>query len=663
MGIWVGRYAIANGEVLEHGPWLVERRRVSDDESIRLLVLAEPVDARSAEFAHEVADAIASLFRRESLSLTGGVLRALRQAHANLAEWNRRSLREHRVAVGVTCIAIRDGEATVAQLGPSTVYVRTGDFVRRLERQPASLQPLGGADAVEPDFTRVPLSGNDLLLLTSNVEEAIGRDAIAAALLVGPERALADLFLGTRNIPELTAVLIADLPQVPDEEDEAPLDDGRGVPDRREPAAPVRVESGRVESGRADSGRSESGRDGPAAGRRPVPRIRQRTAGRSGIQAAIGDGRRAAAILGGLALLVALAWFTLPPLLRGDREARFTQAAASARTHLDTAALEQDPERAREALSLARTALTQARGLTAGDDPRVAELERSATELGASLDRISEVGDLRTVLAFQGALGTPLQGSLVAGGNALWIIDRGRGRVAVFDPSAPTSATAQREVYRSGERYDSAVARDPLAAAWDQQGNRLLLLDAERGLWSLTASAPPARLALRGAADLRSTTAIAAYAGNIYILDGRAGEVWRYLPAGVGYDSERTALLGGVTFADARALTVDGDVFVLDGPKIRHFRLGTELPALLRGIDRAPAAPVALAQDVLRGRFYVADPEARRVVVSDRAGAFIGQLRHQAFFGLRSIALPAEGGTMYVLTADGIYAFDPLATP
>jgi hypothetical protein len=645
MGIWVGRYAIANGDVLEHGPWLVERRRVSDDESIRLLVLAEPVDARSAEFAHEVADAIASLFRRESLSLTGGLLRALRQAHANLAEWNRRSLREHRVAVGVTCIAIRDREATVAQLGPSTVYVRTGDFVRRLERQPASLQPLGGADAVEPDFTRVPLSGNDVLVLTSNVEEAIGRDAIAAALLAGPERALADLFLGTRNIPELTAVLIADLPQVPDEEDEAPLDDGRGMPAPHEPAAPVRV---------------ESGRGGPPGARRPVPRIRQRTAGRGGIRAAIGDGRRAAAVLGGLALLVALAWFTLPPLLRGDREARFTQTAASVRMHLDTAALEQDPERAREALSLARTALTQARGLTTGADPRVAELERSAAELGASLDRVSEVSDLRPVLAFQGAVTAPLQGSLVAGGNALWIIDRGRGRVAVFDPSAPATP---REVYRSGERYDNAVARDPLAAAWDQQASRLLLLDADRGLWSITTGGFPTRLALRGAADLRSTTAIAAYAGNIYILDGRGGEVWRYLPAGVGYDSERTALLGGVTFADARALAVDGDVFVLDGPKLRHFRLGSELPPLLRGIDRAPAAPVALAQDVLRGRFYVADPEARRVVVSDRPGAFIGQLRHQAFFALRGIALPAEGGTMYVLTADGIFAFDPLATP
>jgi hypothetical protein len=657
MGIWVGRYAIEHGEVLEHGPWLVERRRVSDDEAIRLLVLAEPVDERSAEFCHEVADAIASLFRRESLSLTGGLLRALRQAHANLAEWNRRSLREHRVAVGVTCVAIRDREATVAQIGPGAVFVRTGEFVRRLDRQPAGLQPLGGPDAVEPDFTRIPLAGNDVLVLTSNVDAAICREGVEAALQVGPERALAELFLSTRNLPELTAVLIADLPQIPDEDEAAPLDDGGATP-RYEPVAPVRVESARDTV--RDTARN-TGRDADPGPRRPVPRIRQRTAGRANVlESTLLDWRRAALLAGGLLLLVALAWNTLPGLMSGDREARLVQAAASARVHLDTAATEQDPERARQALTLAQEALTQARGLASADDPRVTELERSAREVGAALDRIVEVADLRLVVGFQGSQAAPLQGTLVAGTNSLWLIDRGRGRVSVLDPASPAPP---REVYRSGERYDGVTARDPLAAAWDQQAGRLLLIDAERGLWSLVPGGAPARLALRGGADLRSITAIAAYSGNLYILDGRGGEVWRYLPAGTGYDSERTGLLGGVTFTEARALTVDGDVFVLDGSTTRHFRLGTELPRLFRGLDRPPATPVALAGDALRGRVYVADPEARRVVVSDRAGAFVSQFRHQAFFELRGLALPLEGGTMYVLTASGVYAFDPLATP
>ena len=44
MSIWVGRYSIVGGEGREHGPWLVDRLRTRDDERMRILVLAEPVD-------------------------------------------------------------------------------------------------------------------------------------------------------------------------------------------------------------------------------------------------------------------------------------------------------------------------------------------------------------------------------------------------------------------------------------------------------------------------------------------------------------------------------------------------------------------------------------------------------------------------------------------
>src|SRR5262249_25154497 len=57
--------------------------------------------------------------------------------------------------------------------------------------------------------TTVP--GRTLLLLTSEVEAAIGQRAIEDALAVGPERALAELFRRTRGVRDMTAVLVADL--------------------------------------------------------------------------------------------------------------------------------------------------------------------------------------------------------------------------------------------------------------------------------------------------------------------------------------------------------------------------------------------------------------------------------------------------------------------
>ncbi|MCC6237452.1 MAG: hypothetical protein IT299_07745 [Dehalococcoidia bacterium] len=641
MGVWVGRYAIAQGEVLEHGPWLVERRRAQDDQRVRLLVLAEPTDERSAEFCHEVADAIAALFRRESLSVTGGLLRALRQAHANLAEWNRRSLREHRVSVAVTCVAIKDREATVAQVGPTVAYARSGALLRRLSPSGAAAQPLGGSDAIEPAFERVCLPEDELLLLTSNVEHAIGLDEIESSLAVGPERALAELFMRTRELQDMTAVLVADLPQVEDEVDGADEPEA-ALEEPAEPAPVARVESAP-----------------PPLPREVAPRARAPQIRRPRASLLANPSQRAQVLTAvvGVVLLSAVAWFTLPGLLQNDRAVRFDEIVAAVQSRVDAAANASDPASARAALVEAQSQLATARAAAPEGDARVGELDARVSEIAARLDRVTDLPEPRRLLEIRGVLTTPIQRVSLVSAEALWIVDHTRGRILVTDAQA---SAAPREVYRAGERYDGTVARDPAAVTWDQVGRRLLVIDNERVLWQVPETGAPTHVALRGAEDLRSVNAIAAYSGNLYVLDGRGGEVWRYLPAGSGYDSERTGLLGGASFTDARALVVDGDVFVLDGSGLRHFRQGQEQEQLLRGIDRAPQAPVALVQDVARNRLYVGDPVARRIVITDRAGLFQGQLRHNSLLDLTAMALSPDGATMYALTADGIYALDPL---
>lgn len=643
MGIWVGRYAIAHGEVVEHGPWLVERRRTQDDQPVRLLVLAEPVAPGSEEFCHEVADAVAALFRREALSVTGGLLRALRQAHANLAEWNRRSLREHQVAVAVTCVVVKGREVTIAQVGPTVAFVRDGKVLRRLSASGPAAQPLGGSDPIEPAFERVLLPAEELLLVTANVEAAIGNEAIEEALAAGPERALAELFLRTRDLADMTAVLVADLPQIP-EDDQTDLPEEDDTEEPAEVAPLARVESAPLPR--------------PLPPRPGVPRIR-RPGGGGFLPASRTQQLQLAAGVAVALLLVAIAWFTLPGLVRSDRVGRFEDIAATVSAHLDAASRAGEPAAARAALADAQSGLAAARVAAPAGDPALTELERRVAEVAAVLDRATEVTDLRRIFETKSVLTTPLQVVSLVSAASLWVIDHSRGRVLAVDPAGAGALT---EVFRAGERYDGGVARDPAVAAWDDTGKRLLVIDAERGLWSIPAGGAPTRLPLRGATDLRSVTALAAYGGNIYILDGRAGEVWRYLPAGAGFDSERTAILGGSSFADPRAIAVDGDVFVLDGSVIRHFKQGQEGDPLLRGIDRAPQAPVSLVEDVARGRFYSAEPGGRRIVVSDRAGNFVGQLRSQSFLDVKSIALSPDGSTMYALTGEALFAFNPLQT-
>ena len=666
MGIWVGRYAVVGGEVREHGPWLVERRRVSDDEAVRLVVLAEPVDERSAEFCHDVADAVAALFRRESLSITGGLLRALRQAHANLAEWNRRSLREHRVAVGVTAVAIRDGVATVAQVGPGAVYVHeTGGEVRRLVPEPPATEPLGGDEPIEPLFTSITLRDAEVLLLTSTVEPETGIESIATALEAGPERALAELYKRTRGIPELTAALVAEV-DAP-EEDLPPFEatdlGGQGIPIEFEPIPeplpePIRIAP--VDTGSDEPVLRSEPRDLPSVRR---PRTVGRASGATNLPA--WPWRSIAIGVLVIAALAIAAWVLIPPLLAEDRGERLESAVTTADAHLDAADAAMDPADRRNQVDLALARIAEGRAIEQAD-PRLTDLDQRAQALLVVLDAVVDVQDLRNVITFEGTITAPFDpAGLAAGGGRLWLLDAEGGRVISVDPEALSDPV---EVYRAGSLYGDTTAGTPTSVAWDASAARLLVLDSNRVLFSLPQDPATGAVGgsaevvpLRGIEELRSVTDLTVYTGNLYVLDPDGGEVWRYLPAGGGFDSERSGLLGGADLGGALELVVDGDLFVLMPDGIRHFRLGEELDPLLRGVDRPPESPAGLVEDVLRGWFYVADRTGNRLLLSDRDGLFRAQFRHPDFFDLRGLALSDDGGQVYVLTGSGIHAFDPLS--
>jgi sugar lactone lactonase YvrE len=672
MALWVGRYALVGGVVREHGPWFVERVRIRDDEQVRLLVLAEPVDEQSADFASEVAEAVAELFARESLSVTGGLLRALRQAHGNLAEWNRRSLREHRVAVGITAVAIRDNEVTLAQAGPGLAYLYGPDGAQRLaaESDGEAANPIGGAAPVEPQFFSTGLDDRLLLLLTSNVERILGETPILNALAAGADRALAELFLRTRDIQNMTAVLAADVDLPADviaSPAGSPPDEGAGEPRRRPwlEQAPVPSPAPPLDSG------SQLLR-GPRRMNLPLRRERgpyASTTGAPGALARVGVRRApqegalqrhwrgfAAGVIA-LLVIALVSWCALPGFVQEDRGAQLEDALSAAQQHLTAATQASDLATSRRELDSARAELVQARTLQPGE-PRVDELQGQADQFARSLDAIVDLGDgLRRVVAFEGAVTAPFNAaSLVFGDGALWLLDSQRGRVFRIDPAVREEP---QEVYRAGATYGGTTARDPRALAWDGKEQRVLLLDAGPNLFALVAGRPPAPIALRNAGDIRSIAAIATYDGNLYALDPQGGEIWRYLPGGTGYDSERSAILGGVQLAEARALAVDGDLFVLHGSGLRHFRPPGEEPAMLQGIDRQPSSAAGLAVDPQRQLLYVGDRGSRRVVVSDREGTYRRQYRAPQFIDVRSLCISADGSTVYVLTGDGIYAFTP----
>jgi hypothetical protein len=211
--IWVGQFSIVGGEAREEGPWtgLFPPRAGA---GTHLYVLVEPAGAGSAEVCQPLAAAIGRLFQQQRLSVTGGILAALRGAHQQLRDWNQKSLRQHWVGAGATCLALQSGEAYVAQAGPSLAYCRQrARLLTVAPPGPPASEPIGTAEEFYPHFSRYPITTGDAMLLAgSSLTTAVGEDVVASLLSLSPQDVLPELYLRVRHLSEFAALLVAFLP-------------------------------------------------------------------------------------------------------------------------------------------------------------------------------------------------------------------------------------------------------------------------------------------------------------------------------------------------------------------------------------------------------------------------------------------------------------------
>jgi len=213
--LWTAQFGIAAGQAQEETPWIgffLEDAR--GPESSDLYLIVQPATAGSTEFCAELKEAIGAVFHSTKASLTGGLLRALQGAHENLREWNRRSMRDNRVAAGVSCLAVRGQDAYLAQVAPaSAAFYRERDLRPLQPSLPDAVEPLGLYEEFWPEFSHFEMEAGDrLLLLTPPLARALPPEEPAASLALAPDDVLPALYRSARSLPDCGAVLVAALP-------------------------------------------------------------------------------------------------------------------------------------------------------------------------------------------------------------------------------------------------------------------------------------------------------------------------------------------------------------------------------------------------------------------------------------------------------------------
>ena len=684
---WVGRFCVADGRVEEEGPWLGSLvRQRPDEESDELYILIEPASPGSEEYSSQLVDVISQLYSRDPLSLTGALTRSLRAAHDHLRDWNRRSLREHQVGAGAGCLALRGGDAYLAQVGPTIAWLRNADGAfRRVEPPGADFEhALGIAEEFEPQLTRVQLNPGDLVLLASTQLTTMLPDAQVERIMArGADDALPELYLLCRDRPNMALVLLSCFEAEPERPPEyltragaepapatVPLDDAPasaegvlvGTPSSGGPAtaeASLAAAAGSIvlpprpieEQVReiTETTAPPRGTGVRLRGESAAPRYR-RTTGLGGLPQFHVPKLAVFAVIA-LVALGLIAYWQLPGSVQQSRENKFAQLVASARESDARAQATSDPAMKRQLLGQASASLADAAAIHK-DNADVLSIQSDVATATAALNAVFQIKDWTTVADLQQEVtGSLSVTSAVVGGTNAYFLDAKGKRVIRLPLSG---GQAPDVVFQDGQTAGFVTVSRPMEIAWSEQTKSLLMIDDKRQAFAYFPDSNGALpMTVRGVGSLGSIDAIAASAGNLYVLDKKSNQVWRYLPGESGFDSERTGLLDGATLSDATELAVGQDVYVLDTKLgIRRFVGKTEAPFPLAGIDTPLLSPASLS--VLSGsnRLIVADRGNKRIVVASADGQFLRQIVSPAFTDLRSVAVDEGSNTIYVLNGD-----------
>ncbi len=226
----VGQFAIVDHEPVDRGPNAgVFHGRGPADDRAELYIVAEGTTPAGEAFAGHVVSAIGHTWASLDLSLTGALRRVFAEAQRNLHDWNQKSIAQHRVSLGLTCLGRRGDQAVIAQAGPSVVFHLHEGQVRAYFSDEEHGRPIGMGPGAEPQLTRVPFAPGDRLLLFSTAAlRALDDDLIAGIIALPADQVLPDLYRRLRDLRHLTALLVTT--------PEKPVTPARGLPATAEAA-------------------------------------------------------------------------------------------------------------------------------------------------------------------------------------------------------------------------------------------------------------------------------------------------------------------------------------------------------------------------------------------------------------------------------------------
>lgn len=154
----------------------------------------------------------------------------------------------------------------------------------------------------------------------------------------------------------------------------------------------------------------------------------------------------------------------------------------------------------------------------------------------------------------------------------------------------------------------------------------------------------------------RQAADIDAYNGKLYLLDRQNSQIYRYNITGNGIAGEQAWLNEKADFSNAVNMAIDGSIYVLknNGQLLKYLK-GRSQEFKLGEVEPKLENPSKLIVSSELKYIYILEPSNKRLVVFDKAGAFLTQYQSDQFNDLKDFAVDETGKKIYFLDKTSVY--------
>ncbi len=372
----------------------------------------------------------------------------------------------------------------------------------------------------------------------------------------------------------------------------------------------------------------------------------------AGITAARGASRTTKIVGIGAAIVVVIFIMSIS-MGRAQQRAATANAAYEAqitkieekRTAAEAAIIYGNTQDAQMLLADAQALIATLSRYTSAQETKAEDLSRATSELLGKTRGLETVTPT-TIAELPDQFAFPLVGLMSA-------------ETAMYGVSADAAPWRVNEVSKALERVNIGTSPAQNVTRVTDEGIDILVVDMDQRLWRSTTGTPSVTSLTSGTNGMASVEDLVSYNNNAYALSASSGQIVKMRPQGLGFEagtpwiSEKTSDL-----SQARALAIDGDVWVLMNTDVVVFASGKEKPWNHAAIDPVLVKPLDIWTDVDSLYLYILDGADGRVIVMEKeSGSIVAQYVSNISSGVVGFAIRESENRIILATPTTVYSY------